>query len=344
MVINFLVEKIGMRVCSKAVLFIIFCLTIPVGKADYKREVETIHLEGVAQNKRWVDVYKDQDQNVAYLIETLERSQKGKELLELAQSKARKNGFDINSLIIPDIGSITDTTLTRKFSESRPDKVKYFTRSKIHINRELSVTSAVLDLAHELTHFIYRDAFNPYSNKFTIDKFIVSTIEGKGGEVEAYINECKILTELFSGMDQEQSKCSEIRNPDGSYSRRLGAKLFYQVGSFKSKFHNILELFGVEEKKFQVVSNETPSFISSAYGEPYPYAALKEFVNVVRKACQNDEKRVVLFRDKVRNIGRLPASVEEKQVFTKQNFLKLKNSYFERCSSPGLFKANDLLF
>lgn len=310
----------------------------------YIREAKTLHLEGTSKNKRWVDVYKEDEQNIAFLIETLERSEVGKDLLEAAQGKARKHGFDLPQLIIPDIGSITDTTLTRKFSQSRPDKVSYFLKSKIHINRELSVTAAVLDLAHELTHFIHRDAFNPYSSKFTVDSFIVSTIEGKGGEVEAYINECRVLFDLFPDYHKGRSKCMEVRNEDGTYSKQNGARLFYQVGTYRKHFRKILKYFGIGNEKFRAVTGETPSFISSAYGEPYPYAALKEYVNVMRKACKNDEKRVSLYRDKVVNKGRFPAGSDESKVFTEESYKKVKDSYFKRCSDPALFKANDALY
>lgn len=312
--------------------------------AQYEREAKTLHIEGTSKNKRWVDVYKDREQNVSYLIETLERSEMGKELLEMAQSKAAKHGSSVNEIIVPDVGSITDTTLTRRFSESRPDKIKYFVKSKIHINRELTVTQAVLDLAHELTHYIHRDAFNPYSNKFTIDSFIVSTIEGQGGEVDAYINECRVLYELFPDLDGARSKCDKVRNSDGSYSKRNGAKMFYQVGTYRKSFNKILGYFQIPHTKFKMVTGDLPSFISSAYGEPYPYAAIKEYVNVMRKACRNDEKRVGLFGDKVKNRGRYPASSKEAKIFTKQNFDKIRKNYFKRCSAPGLFKANDALY
>lgn len=306
--------------------------------SQYTRKAKTLYLDGTSTNKRWVDVYKDHEQNVMYLIEVLERSQVGKTLLERAQTKAAKYGLELHKIIFADIGSVTDTTLTRRFSENRPDKVKYMVRSKILLNRELSVTAAVLDLAHELTHFIEREAFNPYSTKFTIDSFIASTIEGHGGEVEAYISECRVLYELFPNYNEVRSKCDYIKNDDGTYSKKRGAKLFYQVGSFYTEMKEVLSYFNIPIRQFSLVTKDRPSFISSAYGEPYPYAALKEYVNVMRKACANDERRVSLFRERA---SRSPAS---RGIFSQKNFKRLQKSYFKRCSSPGLLKANDALY
>ena len=65
-------------------------------------------------------------------------------------------------------------------------------RSEIRLNRELSMADALLDLAHELTHFVQREIFNPYSLQFSALQFLEESIEGQGGEAQAYISECKV--------------------------------------------------------------------------------------------------------------------------------------------------------
>ena len=191
--------------------------------ARFVRKSQIIHVEGVSTNQRWVENYRTYDQNVNYLFEFLEKSAYGSSLLKAARAKAKSYGLELVKIVRPGLGSITDTTLVRRFAESRPDKIEYSVRSAVYINRDLDTISAVLDLAHELTHFIHKSAFDPYSDSFTIDEFIKLTVEGRGGEVDAYIAECKVLYELFPDNIDARTKCDQIRKSNGIYSRKKGA-------------------------------------------------------------------------------------------------------------------------
>ncbi len=106
--------------------------------------------------------------------------------------------------------SLTDTTLVRKFSPHSPEHVIYESRSVVYISRHLAWDDALLDLAHELTHYVYRESFNPYAESFNAKDFIKGTIEGKGGEVQAFLTECRVLKELFSSRVQSRSHCLKI--------------------------------------------------------------------------------------------------------------------------------------
>lgn len=323
------------------IIFLIFLFT-QLLFARFIRKSEVVHVEGITTNQRWVENYKSYEQNISYLFEFLEKSEYGSALLKTARAKAKTYGLELHQVVKPGLGSITDTTLVRRFSETRPDQIEYDTKSVVYINQDLDTISAVLDLAHELTHFIQKNVFNPYSNDFTVDEFVRLTIEGRGGEVDAYIAECKVLYELFPDNVEARTKCDKIRKSDGTYSRRKGAQLFYQVGSYHKKMRDILGYFKVNGEALSMMSKEKPSFISSAYGEPYPYAALKEFVTVMKKACGNEQKRISLYRAK---IARTPASVSfaSDLNFTINEYKKLRKSHFLRCSDKALFKANDAL-
>jgi hypothetical protein len=53
----------------------------------------------------------------------------------------------------------------------------------------LGLKEAILDLAYELTHFSLRLPLTLFI-KFFAKEFIVSTVEGRGGEVEAFGGGC----------------------------------------------------------------------------------------------------------------------------------------------------------
>ena len=55
-----------------------------------------------------------------------------------------------------------------------------------------------------------------------LDKFIKSTIDGKGGEVEAYLVECQVAKELIYKQSIGQSNCYNIYNQaKGKFSRSM---------------------------------------------------------------------------------------------------------------------------
>ena len=91
----------------------------------------------------------------------------------------------------------------------------------------------------------------------------------------------------------------------GQLSKKLGIEQFYRVGEFYNSFEEELKHFKVNSPEFPFLSEKSAHFISSAYGLPYPIAALKEFVVIMGKACENDKKRLDIIEQ---NIVRAPAS------------------------------------
>ena len=273
-----------MKTCTTILLLLFFTNLKAV-------EEKTIHIQGKMSQGSWMDYTSSEELNLKKLFDLLERSPAGQKLLKEATYKAGRSGQTLQDVIKVGDTSLTDTTLIRKFSPHSPEHVIYDSRSVVYINRHLAWDDALLDLAHELTHFIYRESFNPYAENFNPTDFIKGTIEGSGGEVQAFLTECRVLKELFSRNVQSRTHCQKIEDANGQLSYPLAVDLFYHVGSYFEPFHKTLkgrEIAG----SFDKLKGDKINFISSAYGVPYPVAALMEFDLVVNKVCENDKKRL----------------------------------------------------
>lgn len=280
----------------------------------------------------WVKIAKNEVLALKILFNTLSQSKRGKTLLKLVANKAAEQGKTLTDVIVPGDSSITDTTLIRRFSPHDPSVVAYETRSVVYINRHLNLVDAVMDLAHEMTHYLYRDPFNPYRPQFGLKEFVESTVEGKGGEVDAYLSECQVFKEIFKNFESHNSRCSLVADEEGKLSKNMGTKEFYKVGNYYGDFLSEIGKEHLNKSDFPIIGNDTPSFISSAYSLPYPVAAIKEYYTVMNKACQNDKKRIALIdqlqnssagTEKERSPASRPTSV----------WANLREDFKQRCSS-----------
>ncbi|HAZ11322.1 MAG: hypothetical protein A2X86_20410 [Bdellovibrionales bacterium GWA2_49_15] len=283
--------------CSSAFAWPIGSLTIGVDRAS-------------SPEKKWKDLSKNEEDRVRFLVETLLTSTTGKNLLGKARDRAANQGKTLFDVILPGEISITDSTLVRRFSPDRPEATAYELQSKIYINRELKVRDALLDLAHELVHFIYKTPFNPYQDEFQVKDFIVSTLEGRGGEIDAFLAECLVERELFPSRNRDNSNCVLILGEDGNPSRQKAVAEFYRVGAYLKMLQADLARYHLTSEQFPQMTDDHANFISSAYAVPYPLAALREFETIMGKVCENDYKRLSYMRESIGNpIGRGLASV-----------------------------------
>lgn len=299
----------------------------------FERKQQVLFTESSSSlQENWIKGNMSEEEGIRFLVKQLLRSKTGKKLLYLAKEKSAEQGETLLQVIKVGDGSLTDTTLVRRFSPTNPTQVSYETNTKVFVNRNLSTMDAVLDLAHELTHFTYREPFNPYRQNFKLHEFIHSTVEGKGGEVDAYMIECKVKNELFPKQQNSSSNCSKVTDQNsGKLSKDLGTQHFYKVGRFVRKFKRDLSRFGVESHEFPHLSEDDSDFISSAYGKPYPVAAMEEYVTIMGKACQNDFRRIAALR---RDSKRSPASIQEDSVNSRQSALsRLQNNFSLRCNN-----------
>lgn len=289
---------------------------------------KTIDVEGKPASN-WMEYTSSEELNLKRLLELLSRSETGDKLIKEARFKAARSGLTLTDVIKVGEGSLTDTTLVRKFNPAAPQHVIYETKSVVYLNRSLDWHDALLDLAHELTHYVYRESFNPYHENFNAKDFIRGTIEGSGGEVQAFLTECRVLKELFTKKVQSRSHCQKIENDAGELSYSKAVDLFYHVGSYYDSFRKRLEGRSIASA-FNELKPEKINFISSAYGVPYPVAALMEYDLVVSKVCENDKRRLAYMQQPTQGLAaikgtRTPASVDPDN----EKFL---SSYQARCS------------
>jgi hypothetical protein len=324
---NFLINS------SFIILFISFCLN-PAKAIGWSERGKVIDIDtNYKFSERWITVAKTEEKSIKVLLDIIAKSETGRKIIAKAQTKAASYGLTLRDVITSGEGSLTDTTLIRRFTPDRPDQVVYETRSKVLVNKRLSVLNAALDLAHELTHFTYRTEFNPYQTEFSLPEFVQSTVEGRGGEVDAYLVECKVLMDIFPKKFSQHSNCKTIINfESGKLSKQIAIQKFYQVGDHIKDIKSELSDFNINSTKLPNLSSKGSVFISSAYGVPYPMAAIKEYVNIMGRACNNDWKRLSLVR---KNIGRTLASSSHSDIARQPEaslLSKLKKSYDNRCS------------
>jgi hypothetical protein len=297
----------------KTFLFAIF-LWILATSANLNAEVKMLEVDDeININDAWFNTNKSEEENFKRLITALKKSTSGKNILERATEKAAQRGLTLLDVVASGDGSLTDTTLVRRFAASNPSDVVYETKSKVYLNRHLKTIDAMLDFAHELTHFTYREAFNPYDHRFKLKDFIQKTVEGRGGEVDAYMVECKVLSELYPGQLESRSSCKKVLDEKtGILSKHKGVLEFYKVGSHFKNLQKDFQKFSLNEADLPFVSSEHAIFISSAWGLPYPVAAVKEYANIMDRVCHNDQNRLSLMQNKNE---RAPASDAYKNMF-----------------------------
>jgi hypothetical protein len=284
--------------------------------------------EDIDFNVAWYKKERTDEENFKRLVVGLQRYETGKKVIQRATEKAAQQGHTLFDVVAIGDGSLTDTTLIRRFAASNPAQVMYETRSKVYLNKHLKTLDAMLDFAHELTHFTYREPFNPYDSRFHLKDFIKSTVEGRGGEVDAYMVECKVLKEMLPGEGFNRSNCQKVWDQKtASVSKKMGVMEFYKVGNHFDELKKDLDKFAVTEKELPQTSSNEALFISSAWGLPYPVAAVKEYVNIMDRVCKNDQNRISLMQNRV---GRTPASTDSNK--DTQDFRLMNEDFKSRCN------------
>ncbi|MBF0315507.1 MAG: hypothetical protein HQK50_05925 [Oligoflexia bacterium] len=261
------------------------------------------HLDSKNFGQRWSQVFSNEDANIKLLMQTLSRSKTGTTLLKLASKKANTHTNDLlEHMIKSGAHSASDATIIRKTrnntsssASANSDQLKIDYRYSITIDREASIYTATLDLAHELTHFVFRQELNPYSKDFTLKNFITSIIEGPGGEASAYYIECKVWHELFRSQYPNKYLCEELTF-SGNSSLKVVASEFYSLGDYYDDFMALISKFGLRPSDFPLIDRHTSPFISAVSDIPYPLAAAKDFIRLWKKSCQNDLKMQISTR------------------------------------------------
>ncbi len=313
------------------VIFIFFSLYLSVVPSVAHSTLGVITEDKLDYSKQWITLNINEHDAIFALITKLKTTKTGKKLLSLVESKAQNEGYSIDSLIVSGENSLCDTTLIRKFSAKNPTDVNYKTSSKIYLNKYLNTLDAILDLAHEMTHYVFRGVFNPYRSDVDLLSFIKATVEGEGGEVDAFMVECKVKEELLGKNYNISTLCQKLKDPiSGEYKKELGIKFFYQVGDDHKKITRLLEKNEILPEQLVHLSKKEIAFVSSQYGHSYPLAAIYEYKTVMQKVCENDFKRISLLKSK---LARAPASNNLKSNDDEIKYHELQRNLAKRCSN-----------
>src|SRR5665647_1732497 len=106
-------------------------------------EEKTIHVEGRMGENSWMEYTSSTELNLKKLFDLLSRSSTGEKLIKEAQFKASQMGMTLLDVVKVGEGSLTDTTLVRKFSPQSPEHVIYESRSVVYLNRHLAWDDAL---------------------------------------------------------------------------------------------------------------------------------------------------------------------------------------------------------
>ena len=164
----------------------------------------------------------------------------------------------------------------------------------IYLKKSQSETELLLDLAHELVHAGTRPSFDPYDPTLSLGKYIFAAIEGKGGEVDAVMSECKIGLEISKIQGVSVPRCQNYWPIPGSSSlgiinRDIVRQDFYRVGKW---FAEVSTALGGEMSLFPLLSEESPKLYSSTGHAPYPFALMQKFEEITETACRNSKVRM----------------------------------------------------
>ena len=274
---------------------------------DWKNRGGIISNINERPNQSWLLLGKTKRDAIKELLKIVESDPIGIRLISKARMKARREGKSLLDVI--DVGevSLTDTTLVRRFSPDNPFDVTYEAKSVVYVDQGHDIKDAALDLVHEVTHYTYKKPFNPYIKGFEISDFLVDTIEGRGGEIEAFIVECKVGKSLF-GKSRLSPQCLSILGSDGEFSKVLASAEFYKLGPHFDKFIEMARKNNLRLERFSFLSRNSGVIISSAWGSPYPVAILEEYGGIMERVCDNDRRRLSYYASEKK---RAPASKTE---------------------------------
>jgi hypothetical protein len=304
-----------------------------------------LFLENSHRQKKWGDYHSDKKISLRNVLDLLAQCQKGRELLHELEDWSRRQGKSLFDSIEAGEKSFTDTTIIREAVDDYQMVIKFSVDKKIYLDRNHSPLLAVLDLAHEITHFLYRRTVNPYVEKVDKIDFIKSTIEGRGGEVEAYLNECLVAKELGAYKFINNSNCRELEGQSEKSQRETIAKRFYKMGQGRSVFLEKLrdwnekngDLENAEEthQKLPWLSSEKVDFLAAISGEAYPMGILQEYQTMLEKACANEGRRVEFLLNKVRP-EKILALRRPVQDYLMNHAEQIKNQHIEKCQNISL--------
>ena len=227
------------------------------------------------------------------VFKVLDSTPTGRQVVAEAKEKALSMNKNLSALVVIHRSiSAVSSEFFFKYNQDDPQETITEHFLQIFLNKQLNLQSAALALAHELTHFIGKDFISFYDLTSTMGPIerIVLDIEGKGGEVDAFLVECKLLKELTSELNYDPY-CYRVMDQNGRIHRRKAVSMFYRVGDYMDNFVKELQQ---EDSTLDIasalphLSNGRLFFLdSSSSGRfPYPVSIYRKYHRVKKIVCQ----------------------------------------------------------
>jgi hypothetical protein len=234
------------------------------------------------------------------VLKELDNLSLGRELLQQASKMWNVSSIDqLSEHLKWGVSSKTDTVLTRYF-DLHTGKEEKKRQTTIFLKKGIPDSELMLDLSHELVHAIVRPEFDPYDVQLTPGRYVLTAIEGKGGEIDAVQKECQIELEMSVSKRLSLRRCKNYFLKDNLevYTSQAAKQVvnrkkirqdFYKVGHWYSEL--VLQL-GKEVALFAELSSDEPQLYSSNGQSPYPATLLQEYNEITTIACENSKKRM----------------------------------------------------
>ncbi|HTL10896.1 MAG TPA: hypothetical protein VL588_00315 [Bdellovibrionota bacterium] len=227
------------------------------------------------------------------IVQTLSSVPAGRDILERARkSWGLAQTSQVGNYLRWGQVSKTDAVLTRHFDPTT-GKEERNRQVVVYLRRDMPLEETVLDLAHELVHAVEPPLWDPYDPDLTPARYVRVSIEGKGGEADAVVQECRVASNLMPLVNATvrarlSDRCKRYQTPATPVDRGLVVKDFYAVGAWKSK---LLERLGAEKTALPLITGTEPLLYSSTGRTPYPVALVDEFDQMNEVACANSRRR-----------------------------------------------------
>jgi len=228
-----------------------------------------------------------------HALEVLNHTAQGRDLLLAAQRLWKSPLGSLGALsshLQFDSVSRTDAVLTRHYDRSTGAET-HEREVTVFIKKSQSLQDLVLDIAHELTHATGSPSWDPYDPDLDEIQYMLSAIDGPGGEVDALMSECRVAFELQERFGAEIKRCDSYLEDaqERTISRNKIRADFYRVGKWYPELQ--VRLGERLEELGGVLSSSSPALYSSTGRAPYPVALLEEYRQITEIACENSRKR-----------------------------------------------------
>lgn len=248
-------------------------------------------------------------------VQILMRSSTGRSLVDAAKSLwGVESEKEMTRFLKWGRASRTDAVLIRHFdpatgAEKREREVTVALRS------DQRLQDVVLDLAHELSHAVSKPVWDPYDPTLTAGDYLYSSLEGRGGEIEAVGKECLVAIELSPLIkDMDLARCEAYLAEGKIDSSKILAD-FYRVGNW---YPRLTARLGAETYRFPMLSAKAPKLFSSTGHSPYPVALYEEFEQINSIACENSRVRLHSLSSRSPASSLDPVSVGNVRAFIKK--------------------------